>query len=153
VGREDVRRDHPARHDLRLFSRGRSRRGLTTLGLDPATIKYAIVTHPAIPSHHGGARFLQERYKTRVLMSAADWNVIDRLNGTKPARDMVATDGQKLTLGDTTITNLRDRPVTRRARLSMVFTVKDKRYAAHRGVLGRKRPQRGPGFSREVRAV
>ena len=37
-------------------------------------------------------------------MSAADWDVIDRLGGTKPTRDMVATDGQKLTLGDTTVT-------------------------------------------------
>ena len=77
--------------------------GLTKLGLDPATIKYAVVTHPH-PDHHGGAKFLQDRYKTRVLMSAADWDVIDRLTGTKPARDMVATDGQQLTLGDTTVT-------------------------------------------------
>ena len=77
--------------------------GLKKLGLDPATIRYAVVTHPH-PDHHGGARFLQDRYKTRVVMSAADWEVIDRLGGTKPARDMVATDGQKLTLGDTTVT-------------------------------------------------
>jgi metallo-beta-lactamase class B len=77
--------------------------GLKKLGLDPATIRYAVVTHPH-PDHHGGARFLQDRYKTRVLMSAADWDVIDRLTGTRPARDMVATDGQTLTLGDTTVT-------------------------------------------------
>ncbi len=77
--------------------------GLKKLGLDPATIRYAIVTHPH-PDHHGGAKFLQDRYRSRVVMSAADWDVIDRLNGTKPARDMVATDGQKLTLGDTTVT-------------------------------------------------
>lgn len=77
--------------------------GLTKLGLDPATIKYTVVTHPH-PDHHGGAKLLQERYKTRVLMSAADWDVIDRLTGSKPARDLVATDGQALTLGDTTVT-------------------------------------------------
>jgi metallo-beta-lactamase class B len=77
--------------------------GLKKLGLDPAMIKYAVVTHPH-PDHHGGAKFLQDRYKTRVVMSSADWDVIDRLNGTKPARDMVATDGQTLTLGDTKIT-------------------------------------------------
>ncbi len=73
------------------------------LALDPATIRYAVVTHPH-PDHHGGAKFLQDRYKSRVVMSAADWDVIDRLAGTKPARDMVATDGQTLTLGDTTVT-------------------------------------------------
>ena len=77
--------------------------GLKKLALDPAMIRYAVVTHPH-PDHHGGAKFLQDRYKTRVLMSAADWDVIDRLTGTKPARDMVATDAQTLTLGDTMIT-------------------------------------------------
>src|SRR5262245_31959062 len=78
--------------------------GLKKLGLDPANIKYAIVSH-AHPDHDGGAKFLQERYGTRVIMSPADWDVLDRrTNGTKPTRDMLATDGQKLTLGDTTVT-------------------------------------------------
>jgi metallo-beta-lactamase class B len=81
--------------------------GLKKRGLDPATIRYAVVTHPH-PDHQGGATFLQDRYGTRIVMSAADWDVIDRLGGTKPARDsvtsMVATDGQRLTLGDTTVT-------------------------------------------------
>ena len=77
--------------------------GLKKLSLDPATIYYAVVTHPH-PDHHGGAKFLQDRFRTRVLMSALDWDVIDRLTGTKPARDMFATEGQELTLGDTTVT-------------------------------------------------
>jgi metallo-beta-lactamase class B len=77
--------------------------GLKKLGLDPANIKYAIVSHPH-PDHHGGAKFLQDRFGARVIMSAADWDFLDRTNGTKPKRDMVATDGQKLTLGDTTVT-------------------------------------------------
>lgn len=78
--------------------------GLKKLGLDAANIKYAIVSH-AHPDHDGGAKFLQEHYGTRVIMSPADWDVLDRrTNGTKPTRDMLATDGQKLTLGDTTVT-------------------------------------------------
>ena len=77
--------------------------GLKKLGLDPATIKYAVVSHPH-PDHHGGAKFLQERYRSRIVMSGPDWDVIDRLPGTKPSRDMVATDGQTITLGDTTVT-------------------------------------------------
>jgi metallo-beta-lactamase class B len=77
--------------------------GLKKLGLDPANIKYAIVSHPH-PDHHGGAKFLQDRYGARVVMSAADWDFLDKTQGTKPKRDMVATDGQKLTLGDTTLT-------------------------------------------------
>ena len=78
--------------------------GLTKLGLNPADIKYVIVSH-AHGDHVGGAKFLQDRYKARVILSAADWDLLDQTNLTpRPARDLVATDGQKLTLGDTTIT-------------------------------------------------
>jgi metallo-beta-lactamase class B len=97
--------------------------GVKKLGLDPATIKYAVVTH-AHPDHHGGAKFLQDRYGTRVLMSAADWDFLDRTNGTKPKRDMVATDGRKLTLGDTTLT-LYITPGHTPGTLSLLFPVKD----------------------------
>jgi len=77
--------------------------GLKKLGLDPANIKYAIVSHPH-PDHHGGAKFLQDRYGVRIIMSGADWDMLEKSTGTKPKRDMVATDGQKFTLGDTTLT-------------------------------------------------
>ena len=77
--------------------------GLRKLGLDPASIKYAIVSH-GHGDHSGGAKYLQDHYGTRIILSADDWNLLDRSNGTKPKRDMVATDGQKLTLGDTTLT-------------------------------------------------
>jgi len=77
--------------------------GLKKLGLNPADIKYAIVSHPH-PDHHGGAKFLQDNYKARIILSAADWDMLEKANGAKPTRDMVATDGQKLALGDTTIT-------------------------------------------------
>lgn len=97
--------------------------GLKKLGLDPANIKYAIVSHPH-PDHHGGAKFLQDRYGARVIMSAADWDFLDRTTGTKPTRDMVATDGQKLTLGDTTLT-LYITPGHTPGTLSILFPVKD----------------------------
>ena len=79
--------------------------GLKKLGLDPSTIKYVIVSH-AHRDHVGGARLLQERFGARVVMSAADWELLANTAGSwpKPTRDMVATDGQRLTLGDTTIT-------------------------------------------------
>ena len=97
--------------------------GLKKLGLDAANIKYAIVTHPH-PDHHGGAKFLQDRYGARVIMSAADWDMLDRTNGTKPKRDMVATDGQKLTLGDTTLT-LYITPGHTPGAISILIPVKD----------------------------
>jgi metallo-beta-lactamase class B len=77
--------------------------GLKKLGLDPAQIKYALVSHGHF-DHFGGARYLQDHFGTRVIMSAEDWDLLDRSTQTKPKRDMVATDGQKLTLGDTTLT-------------------------------------------------
>jgi metallo-beta-lactamase class B len=98
--------------------------GMKKLGLDPANIKYAIVSH-AHPDHDGGAKFLQDHYGTRVIMSPADWDVLDkRTNGTKPKRDVEATDGQKLTLGDTTLT-LYITPGHTPGTISTVFPVKD----------------------------
>jgi metallo-beta-lactamase class B len=79
--------------------------GLKKLGHDPRTIKYVLVSH-GHRDHVGGARFLQERFSARVVMSEADWDLVDRTGGSwpKPKRDVVATDGQRLTLGDTTLT-------------------------------------------------
>jgi metallo-beta-lactamase class B len=77
--------------------------GMKKLGLDPATIKYVIVSH-GHGDHSGGAKFLQDTFHARVLLSQQDWDLLDRSNGTRPARDMIVADGQKLTLGDTTLT-------------------------------------------------
>jgi metallo-beta-lactamase class B len=78
--------------------------GLTKLGLDPATIEYVLISHGHL-DHAGGAKLLQERYGARVLLTAADWDLLDRDNPKwKPRRDIEIADGQKLTLGDTTLT-------------------------------------------------
>ena len=85
-------------------------KGLTKLGLDPTKIKYVLVTH-AHYDHAGGAKYLQDRFGARVILSPADWDLLDRnlLDRNtnpwpRPRRDMIATDGQRLTLGDTTLT-------------------------------------------------
>ena len=80
--------------------------GLKKFGLDPANIKYLVITH-AHSDHYWGAKYIQDHFHPRVLMSEADWNVVAKDNAPadiKPTKDMVITDGQKLTLGDTTIT-------------------------------------------------
>lgn len=79
--------------------------GLRKLGLDPTTIKYAIVSH-GHRDHSGGAQYLQDSFKTRVLLSAADWDMLEKntRDPAKPKRDIVVTDGQKLTLGNQTVT-------------------------------------------------
>ena len=78
--------------------------GLRSFGLDPGSIKYAIVSH-GHRDHSGGARYLQDSFKTRVLLSAADWDMLaaNTRDPVKPARDLVVTDGQALTLGGTTL--------------------------------------------------
>jgi metallo-beta-lactamase class B len=78
--------------------------GLTKLGFNPASIKYVLVSH-GHGDHAGGAKLLQSKYGARVLMGAADWDLLERQNPPwLPKRDMTVTDGQTLTLGDTTIT-------------------------------------------------
>lgn len=84
--------------------------GLKALGLDPATIKYVIVTHGHW-DHFGGAAWLQRTYGARIGLSAADWTMIETLpkgtpelnNAEQPQHDLIVTDGQRLKLGDTSI--------------------------------------------------
>jgi len=77
--------------------------GLRKLGFDPADIRYVLVSHGHY-DHAGGAKFLQERFGARVLLSAEDWDLLDETNPDwKPRRDIEVVDGQTLTLGDTTL--------------------------------------------------
>lgn len=79
--------------------------GLRALGFDPAAIKYVLISH-AHGDHVGGASYLQDRFNAKVIMSEADWALLDSTTTSwrKPRRELVATDGQRLTLGDTTLT-------------------------------------------------
>jgi metallo-beta-lactamase class B len=97
--------------------------GLKAMGLDPAAIKYVVISH-GHSDHSGGAKYLQDRFNARVILAAADWDLLDKSTGTKPRRDMVATDGQKLTLGDTTLT-LYNTPGHTMGTLSTLIPVKD----------------------------
>jgi metallo-beta-lactamase class B len=98
--------------------------GLKKLGLNPADIKYVVVSHGHL-DHAGGAKFLQEKYGARLIMSAADYDLLDQQNPAwKPKRDMVATDGMQLTLGDTAMT-LYLTPGHTLGTISTVFPVRD----------------------------
>jgi metallo-beta-lactamase class B len=97
--------------------------GMKKLGLDPASIKYVIVSH-GHSDHSGGAKYLQDTFNAHVILGAADWDLLDRSNGSKPRRDLVGTDGQKLTVGETTIT-LYNTPGHTLGTLSAIFPVTD----------------------------
>lgn len=80
--------------------------GLKKVGLDPAQIRYLIIGH-GHNDHTGGGVYLQNTYKPRILMGAPDWK--SHIAGQRPDRpvmthDSNVTDGQTLTLGDTTVT-------------------------------------------------
>ena len=81
--------------------------GLRRLGLDPEDIRYVIISH-AHGDHIGGAQMLQERFGARVVMGGPDWDLVERYPNRyrtmAPRRDIVATDGMQITLGDATVT-------------------------------------------------
>jgi len=101
--------------------------GLRKLGLDPATVKYVIISH-AHGDHVGGAKLMQDRFGSRIVMGGPDWDSIEKSvnqypNG-KPKRDIVAADGQKITLGNTSVTLVLT-PGHTPGTVSMLFEVRD----------------------------
>jgi metallo-beta-lactamase class B len=102
--------------------------GLRKLNLDPADIKYVIVTH-GHNDHFGGARHLQQTYGARIVMSAADWQHMRTWpqRGTPapfPDQDIAVQDGDTITLGDTTVKIILT-PGHTPGTLSLVFPVRD----------------------------
>ena len=101
--------------------------GLERLGLDPEDIRYVIISH-AHGDHIGGAQILQERFGARVVMGGPDWDLVEtypnRYSSMAPRRDIVATDGMELTLGNTTVT-IWETPGHTPGTLSYTFTVFD----------------------------
>ena len=98
--------------------------GLSKLGLDPKRIRYVVVSH-AHSDHVAGAALLQQR-GARVVMSAVDWELLatDPGRWPKAKKDIVATDGYKLTLGDTTLV-LHHTPGHTLGTISTVIPLKD----------------------------
>ena len=107
--------------------------GLRKLGLDPANVKYVLLGH-GHGDHFGGAPYFQQR-GARVVLSAVDWDLIDMpapagraaaAGPAPPKRDIVATDGQAITVGDVKITPVLIPGHTPGA-LGYIFPVKDGR--------------------------
>jgi metallo-beta-lactamase class B len=131
--------------------------GLKKLGLDPATVKYVIITH-AHGDHVGGAKLMQDRFKSHIVMGAPDWDSIEKsVNGYpegKPKRDIVADDGQKITLGDTSVIIVTT-PGHTPGTLSMIFPVKDHGqtlYVAYAGGTAFNFPSTVPNYDIYIRS-
>lgn len=103
--------------------------GMRRVGLDPARIKYIVVTH-GHGDHYGGATYLARKYRARIVMSEADWKMTETklefdspLWDRPPQRDMSVKDGDTITLGGTTVT-LYVTPGHTLGTISPVFDVK-----------------------------
>ena len=100
--------------------------GLTAMHLNPADVKYVLITH-GHSDHDEGARYFQEKYHARVMLGAGDWDLIARrpMPGGAPTRDLVAEDGGHVTLGDTTM-NIVLTPGHTPGAYGLTFQVKDR---------------------------
>jgi metallo-beta-lactamase class B len=104
--------------------------GLRDVGLDPAQIKHIVITH-GHADHYGGAQYLADKYKAEVVMGEADWSFLETSRpqprpdrGPVPMRGRGVKDGDRLTLGDTSIEIYVTPPHTP-GTLSLIFPVKD----------------------------
>src|SRR5450631_3377135 len=118
--------------------------GLRKLGLDPAEIRYVVISH-GHGDHYGGAAYLQQKFNPRIVMSEIDWNALeetqrDPLFGTKrnplfgepPKRDMAVADGDTIQLAGTAL-KFHVIPGHTLGTLATMFTVHD-RGEPHRAV-------------------
>jgi metallo-beta-lactamase class B len=90
---------------------------IRAVGFDPADVEYIFISH-GHGDHAEGAPLLAAATGARVGMAAADWAMTDQ------TPDLVITDGESITLGDTTMT-FYVTPGHTEGVLSMAFPVRD----------------------------
>src|SRR5436190_548726 len=111
---------------------------LQKVGLDPARVKYILLGH-GHADHFGGSKYFQDKYGTKIVTTAADWDLINAParggGGAKPVKDVVLAEGQPFRFGDLTITPI-EIPGHTPGSLAFIFPVKDKGQTRTAGLFG-----------------
>lgn len=131
--------------------------GMKKLGLDPGQVKYVIVGH-GHGDHFGGTSYFQQR-GARIVLAGPDWDLIENpapagrgpapggagappaARGPAPAqvpppkRDLVAVEGQAITVGDVNFTPVMI-PGHTPGSMGVIFPVKDGRATRVAGLFG-----------------
>jgi metallo-beta-lactamase class B len=98
--------------------------GLKKVGLDPAKVKYVLISH-AHGDHDGGAKLLQDSIPgVHLVYGKEDWDAVDARTGAKPKHDVVGTDGMVVSAGDASV-KIVTMPGHTPGTLSFLFEVKD----------------------------
>ena len=77
--------------------------GMRKFGMNPSDIRLIVIGHHH-RDHTGGLEYFQRMYNPTIYMGKLDWDVVLTSTGAHLRRGEDARDGQKVTLGDTTIT-------------------------------------------------
>jgi metallo-beta-lactamase class B len=129
-------------------------------GFDPANIKYVFSTHAASDHYGGAGRIKQIAPGVRIGMPLADWEEVEQqvsrlAPGSKQlpiSRDLVLSDGQTLTLGETTF-KFYVLPGRTPGALAIEYQARDgaRMYRAlHNGAYGTPQPQWGEAYLKSI---